>query len=227
MENQVLLLQRKISALAESATQSKDVAGPFWMIKIKDEFLSSPELLHKMKDFSWLNFLTNKSMGTKGVVSFFVCGGEEGGSSTCSSSAAAAAGCFCVFKTPRKLHDVMEKVGDTCIAEKMQSGIKFSPSSTHPEYVRLASIGALVVEQEGVISAHLVPDATTCSTDTASSTVEEAASLLSSSVPAASGSSGTNNAISITSAKKYCRRNGQRSVGCQVHSFAKCFAPCH
>ena len=188
---------RKACALAESAAQNKrsfdEIAGPYWMLQLRPEFLSlhsnmaqAQDVLEKLQNsFSWLNFMANRNMGTKGMVSFSVEDGDR----------KRRVGCFCVLKTPRKLKDVLDKVGDACTAEKMQSGIRFSPSSTHPEYMRLASLGALVVEQEGVFSENLVP-------------------LLGAPVHPLPEEQQNVNAAAAN--KKYCRRNGQRSVACQV-----------
>lgn len=190
-----LVLQRKAAALAESASQSKrgyeDIAGNFWLLQLRPEF--HPLLDENAKNtFSWLNLLVKKKMGTNGIVSFCVTEGTT-----------RKMGCFCVLKTPRKLHELLDKVGDICTVDKMQSGVKFSPLRTHPEYMRLAAIGALTVEQEGVISEHLMR-------------VEEAGEAAAAEEVRETQQADGGVAAGECVKKMYCRRNGQRSVGCQV-----------
>jgi hypothetical protein len=71
--------------------------------------------------------------------------------------------------------------------------------------MRLAAIGALTVEQDGVISENLMQ-------------VEEAGAAAAAAAEEVQQAQQTDGgaAAGEGAKKKYCRRNGQRSVGCQV-----------
>jgi hypothetical protein len=114
----------------------------------------------------------------------------------------------------------LDKIGDTCSAEKMQTGIKFSPMNTHPEYMRLASMGLLVVEQHGVISQGLVPIPSAASVVAATTTTTPTQQPKKELVVDEAAATEAVAATSAAQQKKYCRRNGQRSVACQVYFLA-------
>lgn len=91
-----------------------------WLLHLKDDSTQSPNAASRM---SWLAFLAQKNMGTKGIVSFY------------QPPPMMRSGCFCTLKTSRTMEMMLENIGSTCTVEKLSSRF----SSQHPLYLELGA----------------------------------------------------------------------------------------
>ena len=112
------------------SVERRECLGYFWLLQLRADGVLPQSTTSKM---SWLDFLCQKNMGTKGLVSFY-------------DRATGSSGCFCVLKTARSLEGVDQKLGYFCTAQKLPSAF----ASEHPLYLEYGRRGLLCMEQKGI-----------------------------------------------------------------------------